>query len=92
MSHCLPRLTASHSVLFLCYLGLLFTEACLLYHIQGFVNDVFSSDGFGIPADGSCWELSRGGVIFYFPYMNLSLSYLYHYVIIYDRIILYYYV
>ena len=48
MSLCLSRLAASYSVLLLCYLGLLcgFAEACLLYHIWGFVNDVFSSDGY----------------------------------------------
>ena len=36
-------------------LGLLcgFAEACLLYHIQGFVNDVFSSDGYNESVEGA---------------------------------------
>ena len=85
MSLCLLRLAASHSVLLLCYLVSFFTEACLLYHIQGLL--MMSS-----PLMVSAFQqmvllgVFTGGVIFDFSYLNLSLSYLYHYVIIYNRI------
>ena len=94
MSLCLPRLTASHNVLLLCYhlvsfAVLLRPASCTIFRVLLMMSSPLMVSAF---QQMVLLGVFTGGVIFDFPYLNLSLSYLYHYVIIYNRIMLCYYV